>query len=69
MPAAMPAAIRMRLSWFDSRITVASFEPIPAPIWAIGPSRPAEPPVPIVTAADSIFTSGTRPRTLPEWWW
>jgi hypothetical protein len=37
-------------------------EPKPAPIWAMGPSLPAEPPLPMVIAEANIFTSGTRLR-------
>ena len=43
-----------------SRSSVASNEPKPAPIWAIGPSRPPEPPVPMVRALATILMSGTR---------
>ncbi len=40
-------------------------EPKPAAISAVGPSRPAEPPEPIVIAEASIFTGATRARSVP----
>jgi hypothetical protein len=40
-------------------------DPTAAPIWTIGPSRPAEPPVPTVAAVARIFSGMTRPRILP----
>ena len=39
-----------------------SSEPNPAEICAVGPSRPADPPEPIVKALEIIFTSTTRDR-------
>ena len=41
---------------------VARKDPKPAPIWAMGPSLPAEPPLPMVMAEAIIFTNGTRLR-------
>ena len=41
-----------------------SNEPKPAPNCAIGPSRPPEPPVPMVTALAISLTIGTRSRIL-----
>ena len=41
----------------------------PAPICAIGPSRPPDPPVPSVTAVATIFTSGTRSGMKPRRLW
>ncbi len=64
MPAPMPAAMSTRRSAGRRRSKPPSQEPKPAPIWAIGPSRPPEPPVPSVMALAMIFTSGTRGRNL-----
>ena len=47
-PPAAPANINSRRSVGGSLSNRASHEPNPAPIWAIGPSWPAEPPVPMV---------------------
>ncbi len=40
-------------------------DPKPAAISAVGPSRPAEPPDPMVMAEASIFTGATRARSIP----
>ena len=40
-------------------------EPIAAPIWTIGPSRPAVPPKPMVIDEAMTFTPTTRVRILP----
>jgi hypothetical protein len=45
---------------------VAYQEPTPPVINAIGPSRPATPPDPIVIADAMSFTSGTRARMKPS---
>ncbi len=47
----------------------ASSEPKPALIWAVGPSRPPEPPEPIVIAEETILTSATRARIPSGRWW
>lgn len=65
MPAPIPAAMRIRRSATLSRKRLARSEPKPAPICAIGPSRPPEPPVPIVMALATILISGTRGRICP----
>ena len=61
IPAPMPAAMSTRRSTGRSRSRLPSKEPKPAPIWAMGPSRPPDPPVPSVIALATIFTRGTRP--------
>ena len=43
----------------------AMVEPREAPTWTIGPSRPADPPEPIVRAEARIFTTATRPGMRP----
>src|SRR3954471_10923537 len=65
-PAPMPAAIRTRRSAGRSFSNPPRKEPKPAPIWAMGPSRPPEPPVPSVRALATILTSGTRPDAALE---
>ena len=64
-PAPMPAAIMMRRSRSDSFSRVARKEPNPAPIWAMGPSRPPDPPVVRVMAEAMVLMMGTRPRMKP----
>ncbi len=66
MPAPNPAAMSVRRCRVDSPSQPATVDPRPAPIWAIGPSRPADPPVPMVMAAVMAFTKGTRARILPS---
>ena len=46
-----------------------SNEPNPAPICAIGPSCPADPPVPIVMIDATALIIGTRPRIAPPPRW
>ncbi len=62
-PAAMPTSMRVRRSSSGSLSQVAVIEPNPEAIWAVGPSRPADPPDPIVSALAIILTMGTRVRT------
>lgn len=40
-------------------------EPTPTAIWAVGPSRPAAPPEPMVTADASVLIRGTMGLTRP----
>src|SRR5690606_26972570 len=54
IPAPRPAAISTRRSESGSFSFVARNDPNPAPICAIGPSRPPDPPVPSVIAEDTI---------------
>ncbi len=65
MPAPIPAATSVRRSATLSRKRFAKSEPKPAPIRAIGPSRPPEPPEPMVSALATILISGTRGRICP----
>ncbi len=48
MPPATPASIKMRRSRTDNFNNDPNVDPKPAPICAIGPSFPADPPLPIV---------------------
>jgi hypothetical protein len=65
MPPDAPARTRIRRSRGLSFRAEAKIEPNPDPIWAIGPSFPADPPLPIVRAEARIFMSGTRLRICP----
>jgi hypothetical protein len=58
----MPSATAIRPSSSDRSSRRASNEQKPAEICAVGPSRPAEPPGPIVSALATIFTSTARKR-------
>jgi hypothetical protein len=62
MPEPMPIDTATRPSASVRSRRRASSEPKPAEICAVGPSRPAEPPEPIVSALETIFTSTTRAR-------
>ena len=65
MPPAAPASTRMRWSLaFRLRLDERNAAK-PEPIWAIGPSFPADPPLPMVSADAMIFTIGTRLRICP----
>ncbi len=64
-PPAAPASISSRRSVGGSLSNPPSSEPKPAPICAIGPSWPAEPPVPIVMIEATALISGTRARITP----
>ena len=57
-PPAAPAATRVRMPSSPSRPICPICEPSEAPIWIIGPSRPALPPEPRVRAEATAFTSG-----------
>ena len=59
-PAPQAQITRSRFS--GMRMPWPSAEAIDAPIWAIGPSRPTEPPVPIVRAEAKALTIETRAR-------
>ena len=68
-PPAAPANIKSRRSVGGSFNNRASHEPNPAPIWAIGPSWPAEPPVPMVMIDAIVLITGTRVRIIPPPRW
>src|SRR5659263_182182 len=65
IPPAAPASTRIRRSRAFSFSREAKADPNPDPICAMGPSFPADPPVPIVRAEARIFTNGTRFRIFP----
>ena len=60
MAAPAPAATSDLTSSSPSLKLLDTHEPTAAPICTIGPSRPAEPPDPIVTAVANIFSGMTR---------
>ena len=57
-PAAIPIKTNKRRSLSGRCSSDAYTEPKPAAISAVGPSRPAEPPEPMVIADATIFTGG-----------
>ena len=61
----MPAAMSTRRSRTGRPSIEATAEPNPDPICVMGPSQPAEPPVPITSAVATALTGGTTGRTLP----
>ncbi len=67
-PAARPITTAVRAWAGVSRARRAKTEPKAAEIWAAGPSVPAEPPEPMVSAEATIFTIVTRPRMLSGAW-
>lgn len=54
MPAPIPAHTAMRRSLASSCNRSLTKEPNPAEIWATGPSRPADPPDPMVMTMRSV---------------
>ena len=69
IPAPMPVLTAIRASRASRSRTRARNEPNPAPIWAVGPSRPPEPPEPMVIADATSLTSGIRARIRRAPWW
>ena len=67
--ALMPAAVPQPMSTGTWARAMANARPKPeemaAPIWTIGPSAPADPPVPMVTALVRIFSSAATGRSQP----
>jgi len=64
MPAPIPSATAVRPSSSDRFSRRVSSDEKPAEICAVGPSRPADPPEPIVSALATIFTSTARKRIV-----
>ena len=62
MPEPMPVETAIRPSAGDRLQIRARKDPKPALIWAVGPSRPPDPPDPMVRAEATNFTSTTRIR-------
>ncbi|SKT63354.1 Uncharacterised protein [Mycobacteroides abscessus subsp. abscessus] len=65
IPPAAPQASRSRNRRPSRRSTCPTAEPVAAPIWTIGPSRPTEPPPPMHNADAKAFTIVTRGAILP----
>ena len=69
MPAAMPTVTAIRASRASRSSVRPRNDPNPALICAVGPSRPPDPPDPIVIAEATSFTRGIRPRMPRGLWW
>ena len=65
IPAPAPQATSVMIWRSEIRSTWPTVDPMPAPIWAIGPSRPADPPDPIVSAVVIALTRTTRGLMIP----
>ena len=65
IPAALPQPVRTGMCCRATRKTDPTPEAMAAPICTMGPSAPAEPPVPIVIAEVTIFSTATRGLTNP----
>ncbi len=65
MPAPAPAASRVTRCQGGSFIHWPRVDPKAAPIWAIGPSRPTAPPVPMDRAEASALITTTTGRMTP----
>ncbi len=65
MPEPMPTKTAIRPSASESASQRLTSEPKPALICAVGPSRPPEPPEPIVSADATILTTIARTRIAP----
>ena len=65
MPPAAPQATRMRKRASDIRTTCPRVEARAEPICTIGPSRPTDPPLPIVIADANALTIVTGGRIRP----
>ena len=65
IPAAAPQLIKIRSLSLPKRRTWATAEPRKEPMCIIGPSRPTEPPAPIVTAAADTRAVAVRQEILP----
>ena len=66
MPAPAPAASRVIFCQVDSLMARPKVEPIAAPIWMIGPSRPTAAPLPIDSAEASDLITATCQRMSPR---
>ena len=65
IPPAAPHATKSRMRDAGTLRNCPTTDPIAAPIWAIGASRPTEPPEPIVTAAVKVRSPTVRGRRIP----
>ncbi len=65
IPPAAPQATSSRCRSSATRTRVPRVEPSAAPICTMGPSRPTDPPPPMVNADASAFTTATRAGIFP----
>jgi len=65
MPAAVPQPMSSGMCWRVTRKSCPTPLATPAPIWTIGPSAPADPPVPMVMPAVMIFSTADNGRMNP----
>ena len=65
MPAAVPHPVRTGMWLRATRNTSPTPDAMAAPIWTIGPSAPALPPLPIVRALVSVFSMAMAGRWNP----
>lgn len=65
MPPPAPQATRMRIRFSGILTHCPSVDAMAEPICTIGPSRPTEPPVPIVNAEARALTTETWGRMRP----
>ena len=68
IPAPMPAANSQRLVRTSNPNRMDRKLPKPAPICAMGPSLPPDPPDPMVMMEANNFTMGTAGRMTPRLW-
>ena len=67
IPPAAPHATKLRMRPAETFRNCPTADPMAAPIWAIGASRPTEPPEPIVTAAVTVRIPTVRGLRTPPW--
>ena len=65
IPAAAPEPTSARMRVLLNFNLWPTTEPMADPIWTMGPSRPTDPPVPMVIADPTAFTSMTMGRMRP----
>ena len=68
MPPAAPQATSSFIRSSDSLVSRPRVEPSADPICTIGPSRPTEPPEPMVSAEASVLTTATLGLIRPPRW-
>ena len=60
MPAAAPQPTKVRMRCMFTLVNCPKVDPRAAPIWAMGPSRPTERPLPILMAVAMEVSTATR---------
>ena len=66
-PAAAPQATKERSRRAETCSSWPTADPMAEPMWTMGPSRPAEPPEPMVRAAARALVRITLKRMTPVW--